>query len=379
MKKLFTFVFFLFFSLFPFFKVTAVDFTKTDLKASVCAVENSDLFELKKYLNKDVLENQDKKEIEKIIAKIRKAKNVCFQKLSLIKHIDEVFPIINNQELDSCLAVGNLEEKNSHYLNLLRFDQEELNKKGYENEQQIEKVIEIVNAEIKKIRPLCQTKKQLAGFPHPLSAIEPTAMLNYYKNQTAKLSNNFGIGKNFIDNFKNLTQIVDLSVYEYLVNNNEFEMEKILPIISTMTFEKGLIKFDDQILNSSEEKIFDYNIDNLQTKIISNGLESKIQSGKTTVYFETAVQVELEGIFINNQNISKALEIFLKNKYEKLGTFSLFTAPENSIFLIGKSIKKGRLLGIIPKEAPIYQDYLWKNDEFILQEQNRPWWYWLVF
>ena len=379
MKKILISVITLFFLLSPISAVLALDFNKINLKTSLCAVETNDLYNLSFYSSKKELDNSDKLAIEKILNNIRKNKNTCYQKISKIKNLDNTFPFINNQEIDACAIIGNLEEKNSHYLNLLNFTLEELNKKGYQNEQQIKDIIKLINVEIAKINPICKAKSQITDFPNPISASDSATLLNYYKDQTNKLSNTYWPAKSIIPLFKKVNETMDLATREYFINYGEFSIDNVLPFISKLSFEKGIIKFNEQSLQSFEEKTFDYYLNNLPIKIITTGTETKIQGGKINIISEAKITMDNDGIFVDEKNINKALENFLKNKFEKQGEFSLFISEKNNIVLQGKFLKDGRILGIFKKKAPTFQSYSWFEEDFVLENQNRPWWFWLTF
>ncbi len=379
MKKIIISIIALFFLLSPISATLAFDSNKVNLKTSLCAVETNDLYNLSFYSSKKELTNSDKLAIEKILNNIRKNKNTCYQKISKIKNLDNTFPFINNQEIEACTIISNLEEKNSHYLNLLNFTLEELNKKGYQNEQQIKDIIKIINEEIAKINPVCKAKSQITNFPNPISATDSIALLNYYKDQTNKLSNTYWPAKNIIPLFKKVNETMGLATREYFINYNEFSIDNVLPFISQLSFEKGIIKFNEQSLQSFEDKTFDYYLNNLPIKIITTGIETKIQGGKINIISEAQITIDNDGIFINNKNINKALENFLKNKFEKQGEFSLFISEENNVVLQGKFLKDGKIIGLFKKKAPTFQSYSWFEEDFVLENQNRPWWFWLTF
>ncbi|MDO9509712.1 MAG: hypothetical protein Q7J14_00310, partial [Candidatus Magasanikbacteria bacterium] len=101
--------------------------------------------------------------------------------------------------------------------------------------------------------------------------------------------------------------------------------------------------------------------------------------GKINIISKNAITINNNGFLINNENINNALESFLKNNPKKQGEFSLFISEKNNIELQGEFLKDGKILGIFNKKNPTYQSYYWSEENFVLKNQNRPWWFWLTF
>jgi hypothetical protein len=368
----------LLFSLFSLFFVSPIlgaslDYNKSSLKISVCAVENNDLKELSG-LSK--IENQDnftQKEITKILTKIKNNENLCRQKINQARDLDLVFPILSTKETDACVALGLLNESKSHYLNFLDFSSEELKKKGYENKKELEDLLSLIENEIKQNQVYCNNKQTLPKLLPSFLETTPEIILHYYKNQTYHAIKQAVNIPAFIKSFREIEVRSNILIKELLIHENEFETGDILKITPVLIFHPEKIYFYNYFYAGDEEKIFNFNfpVENLQ--LIKNKEKTALFFEKTEIQLKTDIIVEENTFFYKNTELNPALKNFLdQNKTDK-NLFELYGEDE-TVYLTGTKLKKEKILGILPVKIPVWQKYFLSKKEFILQKQNKPWW-----
>jgi len=372
MKKILLFSLFSLFFVSPIFGAS-LDHNKSNLKISVCAVENNDLKELSKISK---IENQDsftQKEIAKILTKIKNNENLCRQKINQTKNIDFAFPILSAKETDACVALGLLNESKSHYLNFLDFSSEELKKKGYKNKKEIEDLLSLIEKEIKQNQVYCNNKHTLPKLLPSFLETTPEIMLHYYKNQTYHVIKQAANIPTFIKSFQEIEARTNILVKEFLIHENEFEAEDILKITPVLIFHPEKIYFYNRFYIGDEEKIFNFNfpVENLQ--LIKNKEKTALFFEKTEIQLKTDITVEENTFFYKNTELNPALKNFFDQSKADKNLFELYDEDE-TVYLTGTKLKKEKILGILPVKIPIWQKYFLSKKEFILQKQTKPWW-----
>lgn len=373
MKKIVLSIFLSFLLILPVFGATT-DYSRLNLKSSLCAVESTDLHTIQLFSQKKELTNKEIDEIKKIIKKIKISKNVCKEKIAKTDNIKNVYPLLSEKELNSCIILDLKKEAITHYFNILNFNQQDLTNKGYINKEEIEEIIKIINKEITEIKPLCKTKRIISNFTAPFFTNNAFFINNYFKNETINAINNTTNYTSFLSNFKKINNIVDILTKDYLINNEEIYIENILPFITEFTIVKGKIFLQNQEFTSNEQKTFNFGLNDKNIKIINQKNSSTLIFKNIKINIKIPFKFFQEKIIVNTDDISSPLELFLENIKNNKGEFSLSKNTDDYTFIQGTLFKTKRILGIFSVNIPIKQTYYFINDAFILQNENKPFW-----
>ncbi|HRY36573.1 MAG TPA: hypothetical protein P5230_01670 [Candidatus Magasanikbacteria bacterium] len=379
MKKLSILLIFSFYLFNPVFVGAVSDYNKINYKSSICAVENDDLRSIQILSNQDKLLFTEKEQLQQIITKIKRAKQICREKISKTDNIDLSYPILNTNETDACFMLDTLQENNSHYLNILLFTEEEMKNKGYKNEVEIKSLINAVNTEIKKVSFLCKTKQTLSEPTFPANSENLSSLTNYFKNQVATIANKTGNTLIFIDLFKKIQADISLPIKEFIINHEEITWEQFSPLVENIYFDESGIYFQNERFISNEEKNFNISWPEFNFKINRQGNITKIISGENRIDIQTGFKIDKQSITIKEKNITAALQDFFQQNKENKGDFQIFLDEEESPLLQGTLKKKTHFLGIFHVNMPVKQNYFLSGNKFIIQNQKQPWWHFLAF
>ncbi len=350
------------------------DYNKINFKSSICAVEYYDLKNLQNLSQKITYSANEKNEIIKIANKIKKAANICREKISKAKDIDSVYPLINEKENDSCFINGSLQESASHYLNILRFTPEEMKGKGYKNEEEIKSLLNETVSEIKKINYYCKNKQTLPEPAFPSNAENTSPLLNYFRSQTLKTTKTTNDSLMFMKNFKRINEKNSSLTKEFIINHNDFSLEEILSLISELSFEKTGVYFQNEKFISEEEKFFNASWPELPFTIRRQGESTEIILAKIKINSQSNLRIGEQTITMGDVNIATALREFLRQNPENQGIFNLSIDEEGTPVLQGVLKIKARLFGLFPINIQQKQNYFFSGNSFILQNQQSPWW-----